>query len=371
VIRAGLALLALLTLAAACADDDDALDRLDALTGTPGGNPSVVPATPSATGDGSVTLVAGGDVMLGRSLGEGILSNGSGYPFEFIAQALAAADLAFVNLEVPVTDREAPVDKDFVFRAPPEAVEGIAAAGIDVVSLANNHAYDHGPDGLLDTIANVEGGSVKTVGAGHNVGEARAPLIVEAGGLRIAFLAYVNTPNDSGSGFDVSSTQATETSPGVNWLSPERVAEDVSAARPQADVVVVSMHTGYEYQEAVSDLQAQSAHAAIDAGAALVIGAHPHVLQGIETYNGGLILYSLGNFVFDFDYVDYLYEGLPSSLSAMVSIELTKDGVASCTISPVIVGEVDGRPRFVDGDEAAPVLERLRRLSDGSCGLGA
>lgn len=356
-----------------CSDDD-----LGGPSAPSDGAPSS--ATPATSGgpigtstpgdDARVTLVAGGDVMLGRSLGEGILANGAGYPFEFISALLSAADIAFVNLEVPVTGREAPVDKDFVFRAPPEAVGSLVGAGIDVVSLANNHMYDQGPDGLLDTIANVGGGGIKTVGAGHNLGEARSPLFVDAGGLRIAFLAYVNTPSDSVSGFDVSQTQATETTPGVNWLSVERVQEDVAAARPLADVVVVSMHTGYEYQEVLSELQTQAAHAAIDAGAALVIGAHPHVLQGIETYNGGLILYSLGNFVFDFDFVDYLYDGLPSSLSVLVNIELTRDGVASCSIVPVIIGEADGRPRPVSSAEAAPVLERLGRLSDGSCGLG-
>ncbi len=100
-----------------------------------------------------------------------------------------------------------------------------------------------------------------------------------------------------------------------------------------------------------------------------MLGGHPHVLQGIETYNGGLIIYSLGNFVFDFDYVDYSYPGLPSALSAILRVRLTKGGVAGCEVVPVIVAEADGRPRPVDGAAAEPVFERLRRLSDGSCGL--
>jgi poly-gamma-glutamate synthesis protein (capsule biosynthesis protein) len=156
----------------------------------------------------------------------------------------------------------------------------------------------------------------------------------------------------------------------VAWLSPDAVATDVKAAKLTADVVVVSMHTGTEYQEAPTGLQVGAAHAAIDAGASLVLGSHPHVLQGIQRYKSGLIAYSLGNLVFDFDYIDRMYAGLPSKLSGMLRVELSKEGVVGCEFVPMIVGEADGRPRAVSGADAAPVLERLRRLSDGICGTG-
>lgn len=368
--------LALALLAAACGGGSEAQNETDTPTGTTAttatslGASATPAATPTPTGDGKITLIAGGDVMLGRSLGEGILQNGTSWPFEYVSGLLSAADIAFVNLETTVGSGGEPVDKDFVFQSPPEAATSLSKAGIDIVSLANNHVFDYGPDGLLNTIDIVGGEGVATVGAGRDQAEATQVIVLEVGGLRVAFLAYVNTPPDSGSGFDLEATaKATDTTPGVNWLDVDRIPNDVELAKTVSDVVVVSIHTGFEYQEVLSDIQTQAAHAAIDAGASLVIGEHPHVLQRIETYNGALILYSLGNFVFDFDYVDYSYEGLPSSLSALVQVDLTKGGVTGCRIVPLIIGEEDGRPRPVEGADAQPVLDRLSRLSDGSCGL--
>ncbi|MFQ5473061.1 MAG: CapA family protein [Dehalococcoidia bacterium] len=336
-------------------------------TGSP--TPTPEPAT--------VTILGGGDVMLGRTLGEGIAANGPLWPFARITDVLASADIAFVNLESPLTDGGEPTDKDFVFRGPPEASEGIAGAGIDVVSLANNHALDYGLTGLRDTWAALNDASIVHVGSGERESTARASVILERNGLRIAFLAYVNTPNDSVSGFVVEDTKATADRPGVAWLTTDVVTADVAKLKAQVDLVVVSLHTGTEYTEAPTGLQTDTARAAIDAGASVVFGHHPHVLQGIETYNGGVIIYSLGNLVFDFDSVDYLYPGLPSALSGMLRVELSKDGVVGCEFVPMIVAEEDGRPRTVAGDEAEPVLERMRRLSsfgepvgaDGSCGL--
>jgi poly-gamma-glutamate synthesis protein (capsule biosynthesis protein) len=144
---------------------------------------------------------------------------------------------------------------------------------------------------------------------------------------------------------------------------------DVTAAKQQADLVLVAFQAGLEYTETPITLQVDSAHAAIDAGASVVFGHHPHVLQGIETYKGGVIIYSLGNLVFDFDYLDYAFPGLPSALTGMLSVTLSKSGVVSCEFIPMVVAEADGRPRPVSGVEAAQVLERMQRLSDGSCGL--
>ena len=340
--------------------------------GSPTGSP-----TPEPTREPTVTILGGGDVMLGRTIGEGIAQNGPSWPFEQITDVLASADIAFVNLESPLTVGGEAAEKDFVFRGPPEAAEGLFDAGIDVVSLANNHALDYGISGLEDTWRILNEAGVGHVGSGERESVARAPVIIERSGLRIAFLAYVNTPNDSVSGFDVEGTRATEDRPGIAWLSPEDVAEDVAKAKESADLVVVAFQAGIEYTETPIALQVDSAHAAIDAGASVVFGHHPHVLQGIETYKGGVIVYSLGNLVFDFDFVDYSYPGLPSALSGMLRVELSKEGVVGCEFVPMIVAEEDGRPRVVEGDDATPVLERMRRLSsfsepsgaDGSCGL--
>jgi len=331
------------------------------------------PGRPAATQamaqpGGEVVLAVAGDVMLGRSIGEGIRQHGADWPLEGVAATLRGADIAFVNLEAPLTSRGEAANKDFVFRGPPEGAKGLAAAGVDIVSLANNHALDYGYQGLQDTWSALNDAGILHVGSGESAVQAYGPVFIERKGVRIAFLAYLNTPPDSGSGFDASSWQATADRPGLAWLSPQTVAADVAAARRQADVVIVSMHTGDEYQEAISPSQAAAAHSAIEAGAALVVGHHPHVLQGLESYKWGLIAYSMGNFVFDFDEVDYSHPGMPSALSAILRVRLSKEGLLGCEVAPVILGE-DGRPRPAGEEEAAPVLERLRRLSDGSCGL--
>jgi poly-gamma-glutamate synthesis protein (capsule biosynthesis protein) len=280
-----------------------------------------------------------------------------------VADALRRADVAFANLDSPITQGGVPANKDYVFRAPALAVGGLREAGIDVVSLANNHALDYGLDGLFETLALLGAGGIVHTGAGADVSAARQPALVTAKGLRLAFLAYVNTPDESVSGFSVAATAATPDGAGVAWATPEAVAEDVAEAVRQADAVVVSLHTGFEYREEANDLQVRLAHAAIDAGADLVLGHHPHVLQGIEEYGAGLIAYSLGNFVFDFDAADYAQPGLPSSLSLVLRVHLGPEGVLGYDFLPVVTGEADGRPRLVAGEEARPVEERMARLS--------
>ncbi|MBI1886331.1 MAG: CapA family protein [Chloroflexi bacterium] len=366
-------LVPLLFILAACGDGGSVLTPATSPTLSPAGTPTASPqptATEPPEESVEVTLHAVGDVMLGRTLGDGIRRSGPLYPFEPVLDLLRDADITFANLESPLSERGEPAPKDFVFRGPTEGAEGLAQAGIDIVSLANNHALDYGLTALADTRAALAAAGVLYAGAGGNEAGARAPVIVGRKGLRLAFLAYVNTPSDSGSGFDVSGTAATAGRAGVAWATAEAVAADVAAARGQADIVIVSLHTGPEYQEPPSPLQVEVARAAIDAGAALVLGHHPHVLQGIERYKRGLIIYSLGNFVFDFDSVDYAHPGLPSALSAVLRVRLSEEGVLGCRVLPVVIAEGDGRPRPAAGAGAQAVLDRLARLSDGCCGLG-
>lgn len=365
-------LLAAICLLAACGHGTSQPPSPSASAGTDSPTASFRPpvsASPAGTKPGAtVTLLAAGDVMLGRSLGDGIRAHGTDWPWQNVRDVLSAADLTFVNLESPLTTAEGALRKDFVFRGPLEGAKGLAAAGVDVVSLANNHALDYDFRGLQDTWTALNAAGVRYVGSGDAVATAYAPTVLERNGLRIAFLAYVNTPPDSGTGFDLSAYEATADRPGVAWLSPATVAADVAAAKRSADIVVVSMHTGDEYGDQANLLQMSAAHSAIEAGADLVLGHHPHVLQGLESYKTGLIAYSLGNFVFDFDEVDYAQPGLPSALSAVLEVRLSREGVATCRIMPVVIDD-DGRPRRAEGEEADRVLTRLRALSDGSCGL--
>ena len=311
-----------------------------------------------------VTLDAVGDIMLARSIGRQMAERGPAFPFERVQPVLATADVRTGNLELPLTERGAPAAKDYVFRAPPSVVAGLRYAGFDVLSLANNHTLDYGPEGLLDTLATLERAGIASTGAGRTPEEAHAPAIITVKGLRLAFLSYVTVLNDHRSGWVAESMVAAPGRPGVAWGTPEAIRRDVEAAKRRADLVIVSVHSGWEYQPAPAPTQVGLAHAAVDAGAALVLGAHPHVLQGLEFYRGVPIIYSLGNFVFDLDEDDYRQPGLPSILSVIFRVTLTARGAQSVRFIPAVIDAREGRPVPVTGAEARPVLQRLYALTE-------
>jgi len=294
------------------------------------------PPKTSTQGSGRVTLMAVGDVMLGRTIGELILSEGPEAPFIDTAPTLSSADITVGNLECPVSDRGDPERKTYAFRAPPAAAESLAFAGFDLVSLANNHTLDYGPLALADTIENLVNVQITPVGAGMNAEHAYQPVIMAVNGLSIAFLAYADIP---AADYDYLAWEAGPKKAGIAWAHPERVQQGVRDAKRQADVVVVLLHNGYEIVQRVSSGQQKIARLAIDSGAALVIGSHPHVLQRLETYNNGLIAYSMGNFVFD----NFLF---PPNYSAILKVELSEQGVESYEMIDVIV-QLNGVPQIM------------------------
>lgn len=239
----------------------------------------------------AIRLVAGGDVMLARHVGAmARLKQDPALPFRDIAPVMAAADIAFVNLESPFSERGPHARRGMVFRAAPDMVEGLKLAGIDVVSAANNHARDAGEAGLLFTLKHLQANGIAVAGAGNSAAEVRAGAVLERRGVRFGFLAYT---------YDQRNGNHASDDDRIATLDERGMREDVAALKGRTDVVVVSMHAGAEYRTAPSVEQASFAHAAVDAGAALVIGHHPHVAQPAEKYRGALILYSLGNLVFD------------------------------------------------------------------------
>jgi poly-gamma-glutamate capsule biosynthesis protein CapA/YwtB (metallophosphatase superfamily) len=288
-----------------------------------------------------IRLAAVGDVMLDRALGTAIVQDDPGYPFAKVAELLTSADLAIGNLESAIGDIGEPEDKNYTFRAPSQAVETLAIAGFDVLSLANNHALDYGEDALVDAIEKLNEHNIVTVGAGVDKNAAHTPMFVESGGLTLAFLAYVNVPVE-GNGFDTKSWEATETDPGIAWADPERIREDVERAKLSSDIVIVLLHGGYEYITAPNDVQVASAHAAIEAGATLVLGHHAHTLQPIEFYQGGVIAYGLGNFAFQ-------DAGPPET--AILMIWLDRKGVRQLELIPALI-LYDGRPTIAPPDRA-------------------
>ena len=254
--------------------------------------PAKTPAVPAAPEGREYTLLFTGDVMLSRAVGLRMAAQKDwSLPFHLIADTLRSADLRYCNLECPVSDRGRNLHHLYSFRADPRAIEGLKTTGFNVVSQANNHTYDWGPEALLDSLDRLRAAGIRPVGAGQNVLAAHYPLLVNVGGLRVAFLAYVD--------IDPKEAAAAVDRPGVAWLDPAQTLADIRFARPLADLVIVCPHWGAEYALKPTRDQVELAHQMIDAGADLIVGSHPHVVQPLENYHDHWIAYSLGNFVFD------------------------------------------------------------------------
>ncbi len=231
-------------------------------------------------------LVLGGDVMLSRYVGRlARRQQDPATPFRSIAPFLRAADIAFVNLESPFSDRGEPVERGMIFKAEPATVDGLVLAGIDVVSTANNHARDQGGHGLDYTVRWLKQHGIQAVGTAGGEG-----VVLERNGVSFGFLAYT---------YDQSNGNHPSPDARVAMLDIGRMTAEVARLRRRAEVVVVSMHAGDEYSSRPNRQQIDFALAAIDSGAAVVAGHHPHVVQPAERYLDGVIFYSLGNLVFD------------------------------------------------------------------------
>jgi poly-gamma-glutamate capsule biosynthesis protein CapA/YwtB (metallophosphatase superfamily) len=277
--------------------------------------PGVVRSKPVTVTVRPLRLASVGDINLGDAPGEAIAANGPRFPWTSVGKALRRADIAFGNLECAVSERGEPFPKQFNFRGSPAALKGLRrSSGIDVLNLANNHVGDFGREATVDTVRAVERLGMRAVGAGPDLRRALAPQVVERLGLRVAFVGFSSiAPLEFAAGDD---------SPGTAWASPESVAAAVRAARRRADVVVATFHWGVEKSTLESAEQRMLAQTAAAAGAQLVIGAHPHVLQPLRREGAALVAYSLGNFVF----------GAASSDTTSTGIlvaDLTADGVGA------------------------------------------
>jgi poly-gamma-glutamate synthesis protein (capsule biosynthesis protein) len=275
---------------------------------------------------------------------------GYDYPFAATAAELHRGDIAVGNLEAPITRHGIEfTDKRYRYRTPPKTAAALRDAGFAVVTLANNHMMDFGPAALCETLAHLDRAGVAHTGAGESLAAARQEAIITVGGKRIAFLAYSFTfPTEF---------YATPDSAGTAPGYPRYFREDIARARAGADHVIVSFHWGSEQATAPRPYQLEAARAAIDAGADAVIGHHPHVLQGIERYKNGIILYSLGNFTFG-------TMSRSSDRSVIARITLN-DGVTGVELVPINIfnKEVHYQPRVLKGKRGEAVINLLNRLS--------
>jgi poly-gamma-glutamate synthesis protein (capsule biosynthesis protein) len=252
---------------------------------------------PTAEEKQPVKIMITGDIMLDRGVEYMVNEKGNGdfrFPFLEIADQLKEADIVFGNLEGVISDKGTDVGSIYSFRAEPEAIKGLVSAGFNVLSVANNHAFDYDREALEDCLTKLSSNGIGYAGAGFTEKEAFSPLIREVGGVKIAFLAYTDLGPET--------WRAAEDDSGIAWISEnstERIKQDIRSAKEASDVLIVSLHSGEEYQEAPSQSQVDFSKMAVDAGADLLVGHHPHVVQPNEKYRNGWIFYSLGNFVFD------------------------------------------------------------------------
>ena len=292
------------------------------------------------------TLLAGGDVKMERFESLGL------DPFAQLQPRLAAADLSLVNVETAISDRGAPRDKEYVFRAPPSAAASLAAGGVSVANLANNHAADYGSDALADTVELLEAAGVVTVGAGLNAEEAyRYRLLATDSGVKVAF---VGASHIVPWGF-----AATSTAPGIasaHLPARARVLDTVRAAASAADAVIVAVHWGIERNPCPNEDQRLIAQQLLDAGADAVIGHHPHVLQPVVVTDGKLVAFSLGNFVWD------PRPGLTGE-TGVLQIDFDGDDVIGWTFHPHLLDDA-GVPVPADSGNR---VERIRDILSGNC----
>jgi poly-gamma-glutamate synthesis protein (capsule biosynthesis protein) len=315
---------------------------------------ALLPFLQEASQKPTVHITAVGDIMLDRALGAALANGNLAYPFQDTADFLRSADLTIGNLESALGTKGDAENKRYPFRAPPQAAASLTQAGFDIMSLANNHAMDYGPEALLEAIALLNDQGVAAIGAGGNHSQAHAPHIREVNGFKIAFLSYVHVPVEASTGFDTASWTATDDAPGLAWGDPAAIAADLSAVAGDVDLIVVALHSGFEYQAAPSAAQKAAAQAAIDGGADLVIGHHTHILQGIEFYQDGVILYGTGNFAFEID-------GPPET--AIFDIWLNENGVQQVAIRPAVI-QFGGQPRIAESWEEPAILNRVYHLTD-------
>ena len=330
------------------------------------------------------TLVASGDILLDRGVALAIQESARGADFPFdggtvditsrcrdcsafgwdlprskrtggegsVRDLLAGADLAMANFENPAPDAFRFHEHGTVFSADPALIQGLANAGLDWVSLANNHIGDAGARGLLQTIASLDGQAIAHGGAGLGVAAAHAAALLDVGGITVGILGYDTiAPSYWATGAD---------DVGSAHMTPDALTADVAAARAAgADVVIVFPHWGVEYTTRVSAQQAELGHAAIDAGADLVIGNHPHWAGAVEIYKGKPIWYALGNFVFDQTWSEPTMEG--------ITLELTFDGarLVQARMRPHLILD-RAQPNFMDpAGSGAVVMDQVWKASEG------
>ena len=314
----------------------------------------LVPAA-GASGQGAapqdkIYLAFAGDILLDGFVGEQIGRYGVNFPFVKVASVLQKADLAFANLETPVSVRGEPADKMFAFRSKPAALGGLSYAGIDGVSLANNHILDYGQTAMLDTLIHLDKYKIGHTGAGKNIEEAYKPYTKTVKGKRIAMLGVSRVLSGP-------SWYAGKNSPGAaSAYTPEPLMSAIKQSAKDNDYTIVYIHWNEEFKDYPEKYARTLAKQMIDSGADIILGAHSHCLMGIEYYKHKPIYYSLGNFVFNRS----TRGGEKTLHSMLVNFTLSDAGVTG-RITPVKI--IGGQPNFMGEAYNKETYKLMNQLS--------
>ena len=325
-------------------------------TAAPTTEPGSRSAAPRPSPDDRLTLAFGGDVHFARQLAP-LLRGGKG--LAELRPHLAGADLAMVNLETAITDRGTPAPKTYVFRSAPAALDVLADAGVDVVSMANNHAVDYGAVGLQDTLDARDASALPVVGLGRDEADADGPAVLTVRGRRVAVLGATQVPD-----WTARTQGARGDRPGVALGGdPARLARAVRAARERSDVVVVYLHWGTDYTSCPDAAQRRTARALASAGADVVVGTHAHQVQGGGWLGRTYVGYGLGNFVW------YSRNSPVQTATGVLTLTLSGRHVVDEQWQPLEVS-ADGVPRR-PGARREQALAAARERDRGCTGLTA
>ncbi|MDN4077185.1 CapA family protein [Paenibacillus polymyxa] len=305
----------------------------------------------------AVTLHFIGDVQFSGKVEQRLEQNGFDFPYQYLGSLFHKDDLTIANLETPVTTNGVgALNKTYVYKSSPKALTAMAAAGIDAVNLANNHILDQGTSGLLDTLNYLDEKGIAHAGAGRNAKEAYAPHYFERNGIKIALLGATRVMPEA-------NWNAGAQQPGVaGAYDSTAIVRSIREARNQADLVIVVAHWGKERATALEPHQTELSHAFIDAGADLVVGGHPHVLQGMEQYKGKWIAYSTGNFIFSKSTVPATWD------TAIFQATCTRNGDCKMKLTPYRADL--GQPIPLKDAEASKILQKVAALSPSNVSIG-
>jgi poly-gamma-glutamate synthesis protein (capsule biosynthesis protein) len=302
--------------------------------------------------DGFLTIGLTGDIMLGRMVNEVITREGYFYPWGNMIELLRSTDLNLVNLETTLTTSTKRVIKSYNFKANPDKVQSLIAAGVDVCSIANNHILDFDVEGLFETMATLENAGFLYTGAGRNIYKAREPVVVTKNGIIVGIIGC--TDNEPG-------WNAGKTKPGVFYINvkkPEALVTEIKSLRPLVDILILSIHWGPNMRQKPTRAFVRFAHSMIDSGVDIFHGHSAHVFQGIEVYKEKLILYDTGDFVDDYR----VNPPLRTDQSFFYIVKTDRRGIVGLELVPVLISNM--QVNLAVGAEYRQIVSRIKQLSE-------